>query len=183
MQIYRSSHPEVFPGKVVLKIYSKFTGEYPCRSAISIKLLRNFIEIALQHGGSPVNLLHIFRTPFLKNTSGWLLLDLYGCCCFITLSQISCRAKNNFTRNVIVWTIFSQSMFWSKIYPFSYTKSKRVNNFIVDITFLNFFYAFRFSYFLFFNVFLASIVMGTILFLDGSHLVGDSFFISKENTL
>ena len=23
---------------------------------------------------SPVNLLHIFRTPFLKNTSGWLLL-------------------------------------------------------------------------------------------------------------
>ena len=161
MQIYRSSHPEVFPGKVVLKIYSKFTGEYPCRSAISIKLLRNFIEIALQHGGSPVNLLHIFRTPFLKNTSGWLLLDLYGCCCFITLSQISC----------------------SKIYPFSYTKSKTVNNFIVDITFLNFFYAFRFSYFLFFNVFLASIVMGRILFLDGSHLVGDSFFISKENTL
>ena len=34
----------------------------------------NFIEIALRHGCSPVNLLHIFRTPFLKNTSGWLLL-------------------------------------------------------------------------------------------------------------
>ena len=27
-----------------------------------------------QHGCSPVNLLHIFRTPFLKNTSRWLLL-------------------------------------------------------------------------------------------------------------
>ena len=25
---------------------------------------------------SPVNLLHIFRTPFIKNTSGWLLLCL-----------------------------------------------------------------------------------------------------------
>ena len=27
-----------------------------------------------KHGCSPVNLLHIFRTPFLKNTSGQLLL-------------------------------------------------------------------------------------------------------------
>ena len=27
------------------------------------KLLCNFIEIVLQHGCSPVNLLHIFRTP------------------------------------------------------------------------------------------------------------------------
>ena len=32
----RSSHPEVFLGKSVLKICSKFTGEHPCRSAISI---------------------------------------------------------------------------------------------------------------------------------------------------
>ena len=35
----------------------------------------NFNEITLPHGCSPVNLLHIFRTCFLKNTSGWLLLD------------------------------------------------------------------------------------------------------------
>ena len=34
----------------------------------------NVIEITLRHGCSPVNLLHIFRTPFPKNTSGWLLL-------------------------------------------------------------------------------------------------------------
>ena len=34
----------------------------------------DFIEITLQHGYSPVNLLHIFRTPFSKNTSGRLLL-------------------------------------------------------------------------------------------------------------
>ena len=34
---YRSSHPEVFLGKGVLKICSKFTGDHPCRSAISIK--------------------------------------------------------------------------------------------------------------------------------------------------
>ena len=41
----------------------------------SIKLLCNFIEITLRHGCSPVNLLHISRTPFLKNTSEWLLLE------------------------------------------------------------------------------------------------------------
>ena len=36
----------------------------------------NFIEIALWHGCSPVNLLHICRTHFLKSTSGRLLLIL-----------------------------------------------------------------------------------------------------------
>ena len=74
---YRSSLPELFLGKGVLKICSKFTGEHPYRSAISIKLQRNFIEIALRHGCSPVNLVHIFRTPFPRNTSGWLLLEVY----------------------------------------------------------------------------------------------------------
>ena len=33
--IFRSSSPEVFLRKGVLKICSKFTGEYPCQSAIS----------------------------------------------------------------------------------------------------------------------------------------------------
>ena len=64
----RSRSPEVFSGKGVLKICSKFTGEHPYQSVISIKLLCNFIEIALWHGCSPVNLLHIFRTTFYKNT-------------------------------------------------------------------------------------------------------------------
>ena len=35
---YRSRHPEVFLGKGALKICSTFTGDHPCRSAISIKL-------------------------------------------------------------------------------------------------------------------------------------------------
>ena len=42
---------------------------------ISIKLQSNFVEIALQHGCSPVNLLHIFRTLFSKDTSERLLLN------------------------------------------------------------------------------------------------------------
>ena len=69
--LIRSTHSEVFLRKGVLKICSKFTGEHQCRSATSIKLL---IEITLQHGCSPVDLLHIFRTPFPGNTSEWLLL-------------------------------------------------------------------------------------------------------------
>ena len=69
IKIFRSSHAEVFWRKGVLKICSTFTGEHPCRSVISGKLLCNFIEITLRHGHSAVNLLHIFRTPFPKNTS------------------------------------------------------------------------------------------------------------------
>ena len=56
------------PSMGVLKILSKFTGEHTCRSVT--------IEITLRHGCSPVNLLHIFRTPFPKNTAGWLRLSL-----------------------------------------------------------------------------------------------------------
>ena len=64
----------------VLKMCSKFTWEHPCRSAISIKLLYIFLENTLRHGCSPVNLLHIFRTPFHKNISGWLLLSFISYC-------------------------------------------------------------------------------------------------------
>ena len=38
----RNSHSEVFQGKGVLKTCSKFTGEHPGRSAISIKLQSNW---------------------------------------------------------------------------------------------------------------------------------------------
>ena len=54
MKTYRSNCLEIFLGKGVLKIDSKFT-EHPCRSVISIKLE---------------------RTTFPKNTSGGLLLNL-----------------------------------------------------------------------------------------------------------
>ena len=72
-----SSPPEVFLRKGILKIRSKFTGEHSCRSAISIKLQNNFIEIALRHGYFSVNLLYIFRIYFPKNTYGGLLLNMW----------------------------------------------------------------------------------------------------------
>ena len=41
----------------------------------SIKSQSKFIEITVRHGCSPVNLLHIFSTPFPKNTSGGQLMQ------------------------------------------------------------------------------------------------------------
>ena len=83
----------MFLGKGVQKICRKFTGKHPCQSVISIKLQSNFIEITLRHESSPVNLLHIFRTPFPKNTSARLLLTfviLMGGVLFL-----GCFTKNN----------------------------------------------------------------------------------------
>ena len=51
--------------------------EHPCRNVISIKLQSNFIEITLQQGCFPINLLHIFRTSFRKNTSEGLPLKTH----------------------------------------------------------------------------------------------------------
>ena len=47
---FRSNPLGLFLRKGVLKICSKSTGEHPCRSVISMKLLCNFIEITLRHG-------------------------------------------------------------------------------------------------------------------------------------
>ena len=70
----RSSNPEDFFEKGVLKICSKFTGEPPCRNVISIKLFCNLLKSTWLFS---CKLLHIFTTSFTKNTSGWLLLILH----------------------------------------------------------------------------------------------------------
>ena len=106
--MYWSSHSELFLGKGVLKICSKLTGEHPCRIAISIKLLWNFIEITLRHGCSPLNLLHSFRTSFLENTSGWLLL--------YALLIVECRVQYN----NIFW-----ASFWKICFEFNVCNNER----------------------------------------------------------
>ena len=65
----------MFLGKQVLKICGKFTGEHTCQSAISIKMPSHFIEITIRHGCSPINFLHIFKIPFLRNVSEGLYLN------------------------------------------------------------------------------------------------------------
>ena len=68
-----------------------------CYAVISIKLLCNFIEIALRHACSPVNLLCIFRTLFLKNTTGRLLLK-----------EVIFLASSRFTRNKFIFRCCSR---------------------------------------------------------------------------
>ena len=84
----KSSRPGLFLGKRCPKICSKCAGEHPYRSAMSIKLQSKFIEIALRSGCSPVHLLHIFWTPFPKNTSGRLLLKYRVCLSFLIFQLI-----------------------------------------------------------------------------------------------
>ena len=96
----------MFLRKGVLKIYSKYTGEHPCRSVISIKFQSNFIEIALRHGCSPVNLLHIFRTTFLNNTSGRLLLK-----CVFRASVVEFNNMETCKPVILKW-------FQSKVQPY-----------------------------------------------------------------
>ena len=84
------SPPEVFLEKGVLKICRKFTREHPYQSAISINLQSNFVEITLQHGCSPANLLHISRAPFPVNTSEGLLLNIY-----VTLRNVILKINND----------------------------------------------------------------------------------------
>ena len=54
-------------GKCIVNVNNK-------KKYVQNELLCNFIEITLQHGRSPVNLLHIFRISFRRNTSEWLFL-------------------------------------------------------------------------------------------------------------
>ena len=69
-QIYkRTPMPKCDFNKVTLQLYWNH-----------ISAWGNFIEITFQHGCSPVNLLHIFRRPFSKNTFGWLLLEVKTNC-------------------------------------------------------------------------------------------------------
>ena len=64
------------PRGVPRKMYSENMQQIYRRTPMP-KLQSNFIEITFRHGCSPVDLQHIFRTPFPRNTSRWLLLTFW----------------------------------------------------------------------------------------------------------
>ena len=66
--LLRSSPSDVFLGKGFLKICSKFIGEHPWQSVISIKLQSTSACVFSCNSAAD------FRTSFYKNTSGGLLL-------------------------------------------------------------------------------------------------------------
>ena len=75
-----SSQPEVFLGEVALKICSKFTGEHPCRSEISIKLFCK-LEEKRRHW-----VCFVYRIVFLS------------CCCKIKNHSFFCYIMQRIKR-------------------------------------------------------------------------------------
>ena len=78
--IGRSSRPEVFCKKVVLRNFAKFTGKHLCQSIFFNKVagLRaaNLFKKRLWHRCFPMNFVKFLRAPFLQNTSRQLLLKI-----------------------------------------------------------------------------------------------------------
>ena len=64
----------LLPPKILESTHEQITTRSSRPEVFWEKVASNFIEITLRYGCSAVNLLHIFRTPFPKNASGWLLL-------------------------------------------------------------------------------------------------------------
>ena len=83
-KIFTFANPKPFISHIIQKQPSRGTIKKRCfgnvqqiyrrTPMLKCDFNKNFIEITLRHWCSPVNLLHIFRTLSLKNTSRWLLL-------------------------------------------------------------------------------------------------------------
>ena len=76
----RSSRPEVFCKKLVLRNFTKFTGKHLYQSLFFNKVVSlrpaTLLKKKLWHRCFPVNVAKFLRKPFLQNTSGRLLLLL-----------------------------------------------------------------------------------------------------------
>ena len=68
-------------------MFWKYTADLQENTHAEVPFQFYFIEIAFQHRWSPVNLLYIFRKSFLRNASGWMLLE--------TLSKSSVSLRNS----------------------------------------------------------------------------------------
>ena len=79
---FRSSRPEVFSKKGVLKNFEKFTGKHLFQGLFFNKVaaLRpaTLLKRRLQHRCFPVNIVKFLRTPFFIEQLWWLLLKLGG---------------------------------------------------------------------------------------------------------
>ena len=98
--IIRRSAPEVFLWNMQ-QIYR----EHPRRSVISIKLFYTLLLIiTICHGCSPVDLQHIYRAPFSKNTSrGLLLYNLSVAASLLYSQNADLQLSNSSFGNYILW--------------------------------------------------------------------------------
>ena len=76
---FRSSRPEMFCRKGVLKNFAKFTGNHLCQSLFFNKDLRpaTLLKKRLWHRCFLVNIAKSLRAPFFTEQLRWLLLRVY----------------------------------------------------------------------------------------------------------
>ena len=98
-RIFRSrGDPEVFLVKGVLKIYIKFTGEHPSRSAISIKLQSNLFKS---------------HTAWLFSFAAYFQSTFFYDHLWVTISEYSNRLKEKlFVICSFAWLLLSLSGWW-----------------------------------------------------------------------
>ena len=86
---FRSSCPEVFYKKGVLKNFAKFIGKHLCQSLFFNKVAglgpATLLKKRLRYRCFPLNIAKFLKTPFLTKHLRWLLLSFEknGTCCHI----------------------------------------------------------------------------------------------------
>ena len=103
---WRSSRPEEFCKKGVLRNFTKFTGKHLCQSLRPATLLK----MRLWHRCFPVNFVKFLRTPFLTEHIWWLFLQLYQGHFFNTVAACSIvmLLKRDSGRNICFLVNFAE---------------------------------------------------------------------------
>ena len=93
LEVYRSSRPEVFCRKGVLRKFAKFTGKHRPATLLKKRLWHRFF---------PVNFAKFLRTPFLTEHLRWLLLSILAILGILSADYItaSLTHKNNFKMKI-----------------------------------------------------------------------------------
>ena len=104
---FRSSHPEVFCRKGVLRNFAKFTEKYLRQSLRPATLLKKRVWYSC----FPVNFEKFLRTLFSQNTSGrlLLLLEFFFLKAFATLRHYKekWKLRENCLYSELFWSTFS----------------------------------------------------------------------------
>ena len=117
MLLNRSSHQRYSIKKGVLRNFAKFTWKYLCQGLFLIKMQvlglkpATLLKKRLLHKGFPANFAKFLRTPFLQNTSGWLLL---------TKLHDPNRRKMRLPCFELRWLLNGMNMPWHSVFSFSF---------------------------------------------------------------
>ena len=109
LYVKRKGQTRLSGGVLWKKVFRKYAANWQENTNAKVWFQCNFIEIILRHGCSPINLLHITKTPFLKNTSEWLLMKGYD---------------NLFNSCICNKSLYKVNYVWE---PYARSKSKRKN--------------------------------------------------------